>query len=76
MTFKDYLKEKNIVINEQLSKDEEKDVIEAAHNIAKEIHGKKYDKATTEKLAKDTIKKHKDKNIDAIIEIITNSLQK
>ena len=75
MKFKEYLIE-NEIIESMISKSEEKDIISAAHNIAKDVHGDKYDKAKTDKLAKDIIKKYGKKNdIDAVIEIVTNALQ-
>jgi methyl coenzyme M reductase beta subunit len=72
-TFDDYL---NLNEENMLDKEDQKDAIEAAHNIAKDIFGDDYDKEKAEKLAKDIIKKHgKDNDVEAVIEIIKNALQ-
>ena len=79
MNFFEYIKKEkglDFITEQALSKEEEKDIKEAGIQIAKEIFGKNFDKKKAENLINDTIKKNKNKNIDTIIEILTNSFQK
>jgi hypothetical protein len=76
MDFKKYIKEQGIEILEQLSKEEEKDIIETGHELAKDTLKNKYDKKDVDKKIKEIIKKNKNKDIDAVIEIVTNTFSK